>query len=162
MKREGQTVTRCKQPIKIEKPLHCSRYFLASFVKEITLSFPKLKQALCSQPFKWYKTAVLDSKSRTGTRQTKKSTISNYVCLLFVLSQCGLQLLHSRRRSLSNFGGFKPNALSSARLLVKHDIGCSHIYDVTNSVKLRAVIPNCSQCFRSTLRSHHAVNNSWF
>ena len=28
--------------------------------------------------------------SRTGTRQTKKITISNYVCLLFVLSQCDL------------------------------------------------------------------------
>ena len=32
--------------------------------------------------------AVLERKSRTGTRQTKKIAISNYVCLLFVLSQC--------------------------------------------------------------------------
>ena len=39
-------------------------------------------QALCSQPFTWYKTAALESKSSTGTRQTKKITISNHVCLV--------------------------------------------------------------------------------
>ena len=33
-------------------------------------------------------TKPLESKSRTGTRQTKKITIQNYVCLLFVFSQC--------------------------------------------------------------------------
>ena len=43
MKREGQKIMRCKQPIKIEKLLHCSRHFFASFVKEITLPFSKLK-----------------------------------------------------------------------------------------------------------------------
>ena len=46
------------------------------------------KRALCSYPFTWYKAAVLGSKSRTGTRLTKKITISNYVCLLFVLCHC--------------------------------------------------------------------------
>ena len=31
---------------------------------------------------------MLESKSRTGTRQTEETIIENYVCLLFVLSQC--------------------------------------------------------------------------
>ena len=43
MKREDQTVIRYKQPIKIEKPLQCSRRFLASFVKEIKVPFPTPK-----------------------------------------------------------------------------------------------------------------------
>ena len=36
--------------------------------------------------FTWCKTALLESKSRTGTSQTKNITISSYECLLFVLS----------------------------------------------------------------------------
>ena len=35
----------------------------------------------------WYKTAMPERKSHIRTRQTKEITFSNYVCLLFVLSQ---------------------------------------------------------------------------
>ena len=38
-----------------------------------------------SHAFTWYKTAVLESKSRTGTRLTKKITISYYM-YVFCLS----------------------------------------------------------------------------
>jgi len=34
VRRQDQTVIRCKQRIKIEKPLHCSCHFLTLFVKE--------------------------------------------------------------------------------------------------------------------------------
>ena len=44
MKNENQTVIQDKQPIKVEEPLQCSRrLFLASFDKEITVPFSKLK-----------------------------------------------------------------------------------------------------------------------
>ena len=39
MKSENQTVVRYKQPIKIEKPLECSRHFLAALVKEMMAPF---------------------------------------------------------------------------------------------------------------------------
>ena len=55
-----------------------------------------VKTSLCTAAGRLYtgyvKTAVPESKSRTGTRQTKKITISNYVCLLFVLSLCDFLL----------------------------------------------------------------------
>ena len=44
MKREDATVIQYEQPIKIEKPLQCLRCScIASFVKEITLPFSKVK-----------------------------------------------------------------------------------------------------------------------
>ena len=43
MRAPDQTVIRYKQPIKLEKPLQCSRNFLALFVKGITLLFFKVQ-----------------------------------------------------------------------------------------------------------------------
>ena len=39
MNSENQTVVRYKQPIKIEKPLECSRRFTAALVKEMMAPF---------------------------------------------------------------------------------------------------------------------------
>ena len=44
--------------------------------------------SLCSWSFTWYKTALLEGKECTGTRQTKEITTFNDVISLFVLSQC--------------------------------------------------------------------------
>ena len=51
MKREDQTVTQCKQPIKIKKLLQClHRSFIATFVKKkIMLPFSKPKLWLKTQ-----------------------------------------------------------------------------------------------------------------
>ena len=50
MKREDATVIQYEQPIKIEKPLQClCCSCIASFVKEITLPFSKVKSWLKKQ-----------------------------------------------------------------------------------------------------------------
>ena len=40
-----------------------------------TVTRDREKKALCSWPFTWYKTLMLESKSRTGTRQMRDITI---------------------------------------------------------------------------------------
>ena len=62
----------CHPPLPVEK----GNWVELTFAKASgTVTGDREKKALCSWPFTWYKTFMLESKSRTGTRQTKEITI---------------------------------------------------------------------------------------
>ena len=91
---------------------------------------PLQKQALCSKPFTWYKTAMLESKSRTETRQIKGiHNFGKWQFPLFVLFQ------FSRRAVLYHVNGYNsykgpiaPKALflCENRSPIQYGFSCRH------------------------------------
>ena len=80
MAKENETVIQYKQPINIEKPLPCSRRnFIASFVKEITLPFSKLKSWLKTQQKQQTICKSLNSsaRERKSTQAREASDVNN-------------------------------------------------------------------------------------
>ena len=78
MKREDATVIQYEQPIKIEKPLQClCCSCIASFVKEITLPFSKVKSWLKKQkPI--CKFSISSVRRRRCTKAREASDVNNW------------------------------------------------------------------------------------